>query len=78
MGKESQKSALPTLFHFVRDRAAFQPHVGMQPLILILHYFHTDYLAGTKGLMAIMVMMVMPFVALVKDKFMVQHLPQEM
>ena len=27
MGKESQKSALPTLFHFVRVRAAYQPHV---------------------------------------------------
>ena len=27
MGKEFQKSALPTLFHFVRVRAAFQPHV---------------------------------------------------
>ena len=27
MGKESHKSALPTLFHFVRVRAAFQPHV---------------------------------------------------
>ena len=28
MGKESQKSALPTLFHFARVRAAFQPHVS--------------------------------------------------
>ena len=27
MGKESQKSALPTLFHFARVRAALQPHV---------------------------------------------------
>ena len=27
MGKEFQKSALPTLFHFVRVKAAFQPHV---------------------------------------------------
>ena len=27
MGKEAQKSALPALFHFVRVRAAFQPHV---------------------------------------------------
>ena len=30
MGKESQKSALPTLFHFVRVRAAYQPHVHLQ------------------------------------------------
>ena len=28
MFKEFQKSALPTLFHFVRARAAFQPHVN--------------------------------------------------
>ena len=27
MGKEFQKSALPTLFHFARVKAAFQPHV---------------------------------------------------
>ena len=27
MGKESQKSALPTLFHFVWVRATYQPHV---------------------------------------------------
>ena len=30
MGKEFQKSALPTLFHFVRVRAALQPHVQNQ------------------------------------------------
>ena len=30
MGKESQKSALPNLFHFVRVRAAFQPHVKIE------------------------------------------------
>ena len=28
MGKESQKNALPTLFHFVRVRAALHPHVN--------------------------------------------------
>ena len=27
MGNESDKSALPTLFHFVKVRAAFQPHL---------------------------------------------------
>ena len=27
MGNEFQKSALPTLFHFVRVRAALQPYV---------------------------------------------------
>ena len=27
MGKEFQKGAFPTLFHFVRVSAAFQPHV---------------------------------------------------
>ena len=27
MGKEFQKRALPTLFHFVRVKAALQPHV---------------------------------------------------
>ena len=29
MGIESQKSALPTLFHFARVRAAHQPHVHL-------------------------------------------------
>ena len=29
MGKEFQKSALPALFHFVRVRAAHQPHVHL-------------------------------------------------
>ena len=28
MGRESQKNVLPTLFHFVRVRAAYQPHVN--------------------------------------------------
>ena len=28
MGKDIQKNALPTLFHFVRVRAAYQPHVS--------------------------------------------------
>ena len=31
MGKEFQKSAPSALFHFVRVRAAFQPHV-LEPL----------------------------------------------
>ena len=30
MDKEFQKSELPTLFHFVRVRAAPQPHVNLQ------------------------------------------------
>ena len=34
MGKEFQKSALPTLFHFVWVRAAFQPHVSCYGNIL--------------------------------------------
>ena len=31
MGKESQKSALPTLFHFVRVKAAIQPNLVFKP-----------------------------------------------
>ena len=30
MGVEAQKSALPTLFHFARVRAAFQPSENLQ------------------------------------------------
>ena len=38
MGKEFQKSALPTLFHFVRVKAAFQPHV-FQDYFQVLNEF---------------------------------------
>ena len=44
MGKEFQKSALPTLFHFVRVRAALQPHVEMYQLSVSM------CLGGTLGL----------------------------
>ena len=42
MVKESQKSALPTLFHFVRVRAAFQPHV-MKWVYRVLQIFWATY-----------------------------------
>ena len=35
IGKEFQKSALPTLFHFVRVRAALQPHVISKSLTVL-------------------------------------------
>ena len=36
MGKEFKKSVLPTLFHFVRVRAALQPHVIWEALKVTL------------------------------------------
>ena len=47
MGKEFQKSALPTLFHFVRVRAAFQPHVCY--LTIIFHNFQDKEVALGQG-----------------------------
>ena len=39
MGKESLKSALPTLFHFVRVRAAFQPHVNCIQVSIVASFY---------------------------------------
>ena len=37
MGIEVKKSALPTLFHFVRVRAAYQPHVYFDLDVTLKH-----------------------------------------
>ena len=45
MRKEFQKSALPTLFHFLRVRAAFQPHVDW----ILVDLLHKNFAQTTQG-----------------------------
>ena len=53
MGIEVQRSALPTLFHFDRVRAASQPHVNF--IGITLQTRHTERIKGRKTVVLIVI-----------------------
>ena len=57
MGKDFQKSALPTFLHFVRVRAAHQLHVGSKITyffaLLDIFEFGSTSLSGLLGLLSV-------------------------
>ena len=48
MGIEVQKRALPTFFKFARVRAASQPHVSMEWIVILLRKYMKTFIPFIK------------------------------